>query len=357
MITTGQYFGEGTDIQNIECLFLVYPFAFEGKLIQYIGRVQRSEIAPIIYDYRDHRIAYLERLFKKRDTHYKKFDKDGLITPADKSETADLQINEQIEVAIENLEFRFGLIAFKWHIANFNNKAIEFEIENINIRPEFTVLKLYFKRLLKRDSVKINIRATFQNNRLIFKSAMSSDIDKINKEVIESVKFRFLSKDIIKGVSSSEENLLDVQQLQKGQEQLFYPSEEDLLENILELKKYKHHRQLRYLSTIHERHILKLRFVLEPFSFVFLLSGEQQYHVIWETLDTEEATYIWHIERSANELEKELKKIDRLLGVIRSKGRQDYLESNPENFSRIVHDYSDEKGLVIWKDQLEEKLY
>jgi hypothetical protein len=79
--------------------------------------------------------------------------------------------------------------------------------------------------------------------------------------------------------------------------------------------------------------------------------------MIWETLDTEEATYMWHIERSANELEKELKKIDRILGVIRSKGRQDYLESNPENFSRIVHDYSDEKGLIIWKDQLEEKLY
>lgn len=67
LITTGQYFGEGTDIQNIDCLFLVYPFAFEGKLIQYIGRVQRSELSPIIYDYRDHKISYLERLFQKRN--------------------------------------------------------------------------------------------------------------------------------------------------------------------------------------------------------------------------------------------------------------------------------------------------
>ncbi len=50
LITTGQYFGEGTDLDSIECLFLVYPFSFEGKLIQYIGRVQRSEIAPYIYD-------------------------------------------------------------------------------------------------------------------------------------------------------------------------------------------------------------------------------------------------------------------------------------------------------------------
>jgi superfamily II DNA or RNA helicase len=41
LITTGQFFGEGSDLQNANCLFLVYPFSFEGKLIQYIGRVQR----------------------------------------------------------------------------------------------------------------------------------------------------------------------------------------------------------------------------------------------------------------------------------------------------------------------------
>ena len=66
LITTGQYFGEGSDLQNANSLFLVYPFAFEGKLIQYIGRVQRSEIAPTIYDYRDIKIDYLNKLFLKR---------------------------------------------------------------------------------------------------------------------------------------------------------------------------------------------------------------------------------------------------------------------------------------------------
>lgn len=63
LITTGQFFGEGTDLTNASCLFLVYPFSFEGKLIQYIGRVQRSEIAPTIYDYRDIRIEYLNKMF------------------------------------------------------------------------------------------------------------------------------------------------------------------------------------------------------------------------------------------------------------------------------------------------------
>ena len=358
LITTGQYFGEGTDIQNIECLFLVYPFAFEGKLIQYIGRVQRSEIAPVIYDYRDHKISYLERLFQKRNQYYKKLDKNGLTSPVDESEAVSGQINEWIEVPIEQLEFKFGSIAFKYAIALYNDKEVEFEIENLNVRPEFTVLKPYFIRHLKSTSARIYVRATFQHNRLVFKSASSNDLDKINREVIESVKFRFLNNGIIKGAKTGEENLLDIRQVQGAQGQSLYPSEEDLLENILALKQYKHHRHLRYLSLKHERTILKLRFVLEPFSFVFLLLGNNQYHLVWETLDTEEATYIWNIEKSADELEKRVREIDKLLGQIRAKGRQQYLETNPEQFSRVVHDYSDDqRGFIVWKDLLEEKLF
>lgn len=33
IITTSQFFGGGIDISILECLFIVYPFAFEGKFI------------------------------------------------------------------------------------------------------------------------------------------------------------------------------------------------------------------------------------------------------------------------------------------------------------------------------------
>jgi superfamily II DNA or RNA helicase len=72
IISTGQYFGEGIDLSNLECLFIVYPFAFHGKLIQYIGRIQRSENPPVIYDYRDSKIDYFEKMFKQRNRYYKK---------------------------------------------------------------------------------------------------------------------------------------------------------------------------------------------------------------------------------------------------------------------------------------------
>lgn len=72
LIATGQLFGEGMDFCAFNCLFLVYPFSFEGKLIQYVGRIQRSKDEQVIYDYRDKNVAFLERLFNKRLKYYQK---------------------------------------------------------------------------------------------------------------------------------------------------------------------------------------------------------------------------------------------------------------------------------------------
>jgi predicted deacylase len=103
---------------------------------------------------------------------------------------------------------------------------------------------------------------------------------------------------------------------------------------------------------------LKIRFVLRPFAFVFLLTGENQYHIVMETLDTEEATYIWHFPKSISALKQGVVEIEKQLGDIRTGGRELFLQNKPENFSRVVHDYTDErKGFVVWKDGLEECLW
>lgn len=149
LITTGQFFGEGTDLQNVECLFLVYPFSFEGKLIQYIGRVQRSEITPTIYDYRDYKIDYLNKLFLKRNTYYRKLEKQATLFDEvrdgnEKSEKT-FVIDQQIKLPLEQIEFRYGSFAFRFSIEEMNNE-LDFEIENDDIRPEFEVLKPYFSK-------------------------------------------------------------------------------------------------------------------------------------------------------------------------------------------------------------------
>ena len=359
LITTGQFFGEGSDLQNAESLFLVYPFSFKGKLMQYIGRVQRSEISPTIFDYRDFKIDYLNKLFLKRNTYYRQFEKQKTLfdEPEDQVDNKQelYEVKERIKVKFSQLEFKYGSIAF-YYVIEQTGEQLEFEIENDNIRPEFEVLKPYFAKQLGLKKIVVDIYAEFENHKLISQLALSEDLDTINSEIIESVKFKFVSKGFQGKVEKLKqaENILDLDKLQSGVS--IYKSEEELIESILKNKGIKHHRQLIYLVKKHMSSVIKIRFVLHPFSFIFLIEGQDQFHVVMETLDTEEATYMWHIKKQS--LQSSLLKIDQDLNLMRNKGRQVFLENQPEDFSKIIHDYSNErKGFVLWKYSLEERLF
>lgn len=357
LVTTGQYFGEGSDLSNISSLFLVYPFSFKGKLIQYIGRVQRSEVNPTIFDYRDIKIDYLNKMFLKRNTYYRQiakqaslFDEPTELAP----ERQGLIIAKQIKIAIEELDFRYGNIGFEY-IDKESNQRFSFEIENEEFRPEFEVLKTYFIKVLKTKFLTINIFVELENGVLISQLASSTNIESINKEIVESVKFQYLNKQIIGQIPLSKQNILTNSELQNKQN--IYSNSESILEDLLKGKQYKHSKHIQFLANKHERDIMKLRFVLQPFSFVFLVEGKQNYHFILETLDTEEATYIWHTNKVKSELKEIMQQIEKELKIIREMGRQKYVETHPKNFSKIVHDYSDNcKGFMVWKNQLEERL-
>jgi superfamily II DNA or RNA helicase len=364
LITTGQLFGEGSDLQNAECLFLVYPFSFEGKLIQYIGRVQRSEICPTIYDYRDKEIDYLNRMFLKRNIYYRKLEKQRTLLEFSSDKLTNSQpdkieekiIEMSIKVQINALEFLYGSIRFEYIIPEYP-KSLSFDVEQLHIRPEFEVLKPYFEKFLHSKVANIQITVVINEQKKITAlSAASRDLEKLNREVVESVRFRFMernffSKKTISGRSHIENDIVQ-------STKTLYESGEELLSDVLSKGNYRHQRHLKYLSERHEGHILKVRFALMPFAFIFLLEGENRLHLILETLDTEEATYIWHLPKDIHELKIEVQKIDQHLNQIRNEGRQKFLDSHPPNFSKVSHDYSDEKqGFIIWKDFFEERLF
>lgn len=360
LITTGQYFGEGSDLHSAECLFLVYPFSFEGKLIQYIGRVQRSEISPTIYDYRDYKIDYLNKLFLKRNTYYRKLQKQATLFDELPDEPLDIKqkfvFEKQVYMSLDQVEFRYGTFAINYFIDGIN-KAIEFEIENDDILPEFEILKPYFSKILKLKKIKIYLYAEFVNEIIVAQIAKSIDLQRFNREIIESVKFTLISKTFFGKIPKLRilNNILDINQLQDDANSKLFNTGEEFLDTILKNKNFKHSINIRYLANKHASNILKLRFVISPFSFVFLVTGEKQFHLILETLDTEEATYIWHVEKNKTILMKKLEDINIHLNVIRNEGRQAFLESQPQNFTRILHDYTDErKGFITWKNLLEE---
>lgn len=364
LITTGQFFGEGSDLQNIQCLFLVYPFSFEGKLIQYMGRVQRSEIAPTIYDYRDIKIDYLNRMFLKRNVYYRKMEKQRTLFDMPDEENInepkplyeEITIEKSVKVKIENLEFLYGSIQFRFKVTEYPDELI-FDVENLNIRPEFEVLKPYFEKFLNSKIVTVFITIVLNKLKTVTAlSAHSSDLEKLNREVVDSVRFRFVEKNFFgKSMPSDPKGLNNG--LNDGNGSNLYESGEELLSDVLGKGNYRHQKQLYYLAEQHETNVLKIRFVLSPFAFVFLLNGEEQYHIVMETLDTEEATYIWHLPKNTNALKQYLWEINKQLTKIRNEGRHSFLETNPINFSRILHDYSDDrKGFVLWKGALEQRL-
>lgn len=74
VIATGQYLGEGFDCPQIDTLFLVFPLAFKGKLVQYVGRALRSyegKQRVVVYDYTDMQVAVLRSMHLKRLRAYK----------------------------------------------------------------------------------------------------------------------------------------------------------------------------------------------------------------------------------------------------------------------------------------------
>jgi superfamily II DNA or RNA helicase len=369
LITTGQFFGEGSDLHNAQCLFLVYPFSFEGKLIQYIGRVQRSELTPVIYDYRDIKTDYLNAMFLKRNVYYKKLIRhrtlfDDVIEVDEKVEPVgdltssfkDQIIERNIKVAIESLDFLYGGVVFCEFIKEIEQE-VSFGIENLHMRPEFDVLKSYFEKFLNTKTITVAICIVIEKGVIVGKSATCEDMKKLNREVVDSVRFRFAEKNLFKKGNLLGKNV-EMFQLSAGDaNQTLYESGEELLKDVLIRGNYRHKIQLRYLSDLHLGNVLKIRFVLSPFAFVFLLAGKEQYHIVMETLDTDEATYIWHTSKEVSELKNALHNVDKDLNKIRNDGRFAFLQSVPINFSRVLHDYSDERnGFVIWKDDLEQYL-
>jgi len=73
LVATGSLLGEGFDCPPLDALFLAFPLAFKGRLVQYVGRVLRpteQKTSIEVHDYVDFEIPVLARMHGKRLTAY-----------------------------------------------------------------------------------------------------------------------------------------------------------------------------------------------------------------------------------------------------------------------------------------------
>ena len=69
LVATGQLVGEGFDSKELSTLFLATPIRFNGRLIQYLGRVLRpapGKVKATVFDYLDINVPVLEAAARAR---------------------------------------------------------------------------------------------------------------------------------------------------------------------------------------------------------------------------------------------------------------------------------------------------
>ncbi len=96
LIATGKLIGEGFDWPEISHLFLAFPFSWKGKLIQYVGRIQRvseGKTVAVIHDYFDDQVPMLKLMYFKRLRTYRSLDLTKISSPSKKKENNENQLS------------------------------------------------------------------------------------------------------------------------------------------------------------------------------------------------------------------------------------------------------------------------
>ncbi|MBS1629383.1 MAG: hypothetical protein JST27_04930 [Bacteroidetes bacterium] len=261
---------------------------------------------------------------------------------------------------IKNVVFREGFVTATKRVPELA-RELEFQIENAHVREEYDAVKNYIGNVLQTKKISVTATIELLDGQIVSVNAVSPEIAKINDSMLEGLRLEFV-KDFTRPtvLTTSDQPLFTLDELFKGltegkiKSDAFYDDDRKVVEDLIGITDSKHYHHLRFLSSRHLHTTMKLRFSIRPFSFVFLIEGTSKYYIVWETLHTQEATYIWRVAKDKAALKAALSDTSAIIGGMKAKGKQQYITTKAEDFNRIYHDYSDlANGFRKWKTDLE----
>ncbi len=266
--------------------------------------------------------------------------------------------NLPFSVPIKNVKFISGGVIFDKKIEQVNS-SIEFKIPNEYIIEEYDAIKNYFSNVLKTKNIRVDSTITIIDGVISSVTATSIEIEKIDSSFIEEVKFEIVNTARGQEIPEDKQLFTIDEYLKKlGEDdsiiKKLFNDDKEILDTLIVKSKTKHYNHLRYLSSKHKYDLQKLRLVHRPFSFVFLIGGSDSFHMVWETLDTQEATYIWSYTGDVKEVDQILEQTENTIKSIIKDGKIDYLSKHEKIFKRVFHDYADlHNGFKTWKEDIE----
>ena len=72
ILSTSSYIGEGVDFSHLDAIVLTMPISFDGRIVQYLGRIGRSGQKCLAIDFVDENEPMLKNSFSKRLKGYRK---------------------------------------------------------------------------------------------------------------------------------------------------------------------------------------------------------------------------------------------------------------------------------------------
>jgi hypothetical protein len=384
------------DTTNIGGHYRKFPRAsWKVRITRYTAHLKQIHVDVLVYnpfpvEFPDYQFSENAELHEVEAIHFKSIDTSGLLSsynprrnatpyfpqaesapvrreerkstpPSTQQQTSEIDLI--LEIPIEEIHFKAGAVTCNQYIVQLA-RNVEFEVENSELKEEFDSVKEYFANVLKKKKLEFRVSISIHNGEINRIAATSPDIARIDKRIIEQSRF-----ELARGILCNSDNLSDEQlvftldelieaTINKNAKASYEGSDEQFFADVLSIADTKHYRQLRYLSDKHLFRLVKLRFVVKPFSFVFLVEGVDAYYFVWETLNTAEATYVWQVVKDKLVLKEAEDKIQKAISSIKVTGKEQYISKAGSDFTRVRHDYSDEiAGFSTWSNSLERVIY